>query len=259
MRILGTATLVASLALSSLGCATPFSSGASRLDEIVRTKRLRVGTTGDYAPFSSRETNGEYRGVDIDLARELARSLDAELELVPTSWPDLMQDLERDRFDVAMSGISKDLGRQRKALFSESYYVDGKTPLARCTDRAKYGTLAGIDRPDVRVIVNPGGTNQKFANAQLSRAKVLVHPDNVTVFQEIITGRADVMITDAVEATLQAKRHPELCRTMPRGTLNRSEKAVLLGRDHVLKEYVDAWLAQIRGSGGIEKAFRAHL
>jgi cyclohexadienyl dehydratase len=98
-----------------------------------------------------------------------------------------------------------------------------------------------VDRKAVRVVVNPGGTNEKYVREHLRRAQIEVHADNRTAFDEISAGRADAMITDDVEAELQAFRHPELCRTFP-GTLTRSTKAVFMSRDPALKSAVDAWL-----------------
>ncbi|MEM9314647.1 MAG: gamma subclass chorismate mutase AroQ, partial [Pseudomonadota bacterium] len=128
----------------------------SAFDQILDAAVLRVGTTGDYAPFSQRIEDG-YRGVDIDMAKDLARTLGAELVLVETSWPTLIADLRAGRFDIAMSGVSRTLERARYGAFSEPYHRGGKTPLARCSDRATFSSLNSIDRPGVRVIVNPGG------------------------------------------------------------------------------------------------------
>ncbi len=128
---------------------------ANRLDEVIAHGTLRVGTTGDYKPFSYRD--GErFIGADIELAGLLAKALGVKLELVPTSWPTLMKDFADDRFDIAMSGVSVNLDRQKTALFSLPYLRDGKTPIARCENQARFQTIEQIDQPGVRAIVNPG-------------------------------------------------------------------------------------------------------
>jgi cyclohexadienyl dehydratase len=76
-----------------------------------------------------------------------------------------MKDFEADNFDIAMGGISITLDRQKKGMFSTPIMREGKTPIARCSDKGKYETLAEIDKPGTRVIVNPGGTNERFAKA----------------------------------------------------------------------------------------------
>jgi cyclohexadienyl dehydratase len=232
--------VLATLALVGLSAPTAHAE-ATRLDAVIESHVLRVGTTGDYKPFTYRDpASGELSGIDIEMARSLASALGARVEFVATSWPSLMHDLEAGKFDIAMGGVSVSLERQKTALFSMPYLVDGKAPIARCADAAKYASLAAIDRPEVRVIVNLGGTNQRFADAHLKAAKVTVYPDNVTIFDQIVAGKADVMITDAIETLLQQKLHPGvLCATSADHPFNFSEKAYLLPRDLLWKEFVD--------------------
>ena len=226
----------------------------SRLDDILARGTLRVGSTGDYKPFSYRTANGGFIGLDIALAGDLAASLGVKLQVVPTTWGAMLGDLGNDRFDLAIGGVSVSLERQKKAFFSLPYLRDGKTPIARCEDARKYQSLADIDRPDVRLIVNPGGTNERFARAHAPHATLTVFPDNVTIFDRIVGGEADVMITDAIEARLQQRLHPKLCAIHPEAPFDFSEKAVLLPRDVALKAYVDQWLHQTMESGAFARA-----
>ncbi|NWB91969.1 transporter substrate-binding domain-containing protein [Pseudomonas agarici] len=250
LRALLTAVLLASPAVATAAPTTPApqQQASSRLDQILGQEVLRVGTTGDYKPFSYK-TVERFIGLDIELAEGLASSLGVRLELVPTTWPTLMSDLQADRFDLGISGISVNMERQRLALFSQPYQRDGKTPITLCSRQQAFQTLEQIDRPQVRAIVNPGGTNEKFARANLKQARIVMHEDNVTIFQQIVDGKADLMLTDAVETLLQQKLHPELCAVHPQQPFDFSEKAVLLPRDIVLKQYVDQWLHQDMESG----------
>jgi cyclohexadienyl dehydratase len=231
---------------------------SNRLIQIRETGKLRVGTTGDYAPFSL-DRDGTFTGIDIDLARDLAASLEVELDFVKTSWPTLMEDLENGLYDVGMSGISRNTARQRVGFFTGSYHRGGKTPIARCDDAGELDSLEKIDRTDVRVIVNPGGTNHRFVTNNIKKAQVTVHADNRTIFDEIIRGRADVMITDAIEVTLKSNQHDDLCTTMPGQTLTYLEKAYLMPQDIYLKEFVNTWLELRLRDGTVEKIFNRHL
>lgn len=216
---------------------------SSQLQQIQTRGSLRVGTTGDYKPFSYRATpKSPYIGFDIDMAQALAKQLGVSLELVPTSWPNLMRDLAAGHFDVAMSGVSISTEREKLALFSSPYLRDGKTPIALCDQQQSFQALAQIDQASVRVIVNPGGTNESFARAHLKHAQISVYADNNHIFDQILEGRADVMITDAIEARLQQQLKPALCAIHPESPFNVSYKAYLLPRDAEWKAYVDRWL-----------------
>ena len=228
-------------------------SGGKVLDRVQATRVLRIATTGDYAPFSL-EAGGTLTGADIEQARDLAAHLGARPVFVRTSWPRLLEDLRADRFDVAMSGIGLTPERAALGAFSVAYHDGGKTLLARCEDGDRFDTPAELDRAGNRVIVNPGGTNERYVREHVRQAQVIVHPDNRGVFSEIIAGRADVMVTDDVEAELQARRWPgRLCRTYP-GTLTRGDKRILMARDPALNAAVDTWLRQSIAAGAPARA-----
>ncbi len=218
---------------------------ASRLDAVLAAKVLRVGTTGDYRPFSylNAETK-TYEGIDIDMARSLAKALGVEVEFVQTAWPHLMDDLLAGKFDIAMGGISINFERQKKALFTIPVLVNGKAAAARCADVGKYQSLAAIDRAGVTVITNPGGTNERFDRANLKSATIAVYADNKTIWQQLLDDKANVMITDASETLLWQKEHPGICAIHPEHPFNFAEMAYLLPRDQLWKDFADQWLHQ---------------
>lgn len=212
---------------------------------------LRVGLTGDYAPFSE-ERGGELHGFDVELVREFAAMLGVRVTFVRTTWSRLTEDLAAGRFDFAAGGISVTPERRERADFGPPLLVDGKTPIARCADRGRFATLEEINRPDVRVIVNPGGTNERFARENFPRASLRVFPDNRTIFAEILEGRADVMITDGIEVKLQSSRHPGLCGTRAE-PFTRSEKAWMFPLGAELTSEVAGWLRPRVASGEIAR------
>jgi cyclohexadienyl dehydratase len=242
--------------LLGLLVAAPPGAGAppapSRLDTILADGRLRVGMPGDYAPFAVQDAaTGQWQGLDVDMARAMAAALGVALEPVQTSWRALLPDLLAGRFDIGAGGVSVTLKRQTQAFFSAPILRDGKTPIAPCDQAARFATLADIDRPGVRVIVNPGGTNEAFDRARLHAADIVVFPDNTRIFDELLAGHADLMITDATEARLQHRLHPALCALHPDQPFDFSEKAYLLPRDVALQQWVDQFLHIQRETGAL--------
>ena len=229
------------------------------LDAIRARGLLRVGTTGDYKPFTYRNPDGSYQGADIDMARRLAARLGVMVAFVPTTWAKLADDFAGGRFDVAMGGVTILPVRAAKGDFSTVTYVDGKRPIARCADRDRFTSLAAIDQPGVRVVVNPGASNEAFARAQFPHAQLTVHPDNASVFDEIVAAREDVMVTDGIEVDHQSFIHKELCPTHVAAPFTRLEKAYWLTRDPDLLRLVNEWLAEERASGSWDRTLDAAL
>jgi cyclohexadienyl dehydratase len=231
----------------------------SRLDDIIKRGTLRVGMTGDYLPFTSLDkTTQKFRGFDVDVAEALGKALGVKVEFVQTAWPQMMKDFEADNFDIVMGGVSITLDRQKKGFFSTAIMREGKTPIARCSDKDKYDTISEIDKPGTHVIVNPGGTNERFAKTNIKTAEIRVYNDNVTIFDQIAKGDADVMMTDASETRYQQKLHPGvLCAVHPDQPFDFAEKAYWMQRDVALKDFVDQWLHIAHGDGTWQKIYAA--
>ena len=216
-----------------------------RHTQVMDSGRLRVGTTGDYAPFSYSGDDMSFTGIDIDLALNLAESLNVELIFIKTSWPTLMNDLAAGLFDIAMSGVSIIPARQQHAYFSAPYHVGGKSPITLCSRVNEFSSIEAklINLTSARSSTL-GGTNERFIDAKLRRTKKILHQDNRTIFNEIINGNADLMITDSIEVRLQINMHPELCESMPGETLTSQEKGYMMSKDAALRLAVNQWLEE---------------
>lgn len=244
--------------------ATSYSNITSLLDRIQARGYLKVGTTGDYKPFSYKVTNRTalpatpainttYIGADIDLAQALSNSLGLPrpVEFVPTIWANLTSDIVAQKFDVAMSGVSITLARARKAFFSTAIQRVGKAACVRCADLEKFSSLAKIDTAGVKVAVNPGGTNEAFDRANLKAASIVLVPDNNAVYKAVMDGDADAMISDIIEVELQVRLHPGvLCIVNPNSTFTFEELGYMIERDAAWKQYMDLFVHIQVGGGG---------
>ena len=244
----------AALALLVAASAIASSARAGSIDEVIKSGVLRACTPGDYKPFSFAKPDGTYEGIDIDLMQSLAASLGVKVEYVKTTWANLITDFTANKCDIAVGGISVTLDRQKRVGFSSAYMVNGKTPLVRCADVKRFQTVADIDKADVKVIANPGGSNERFAKANFKTAKLTIHPDNLGIFDEVLKGNADVFVTESAEAIVQQKQKPGLCAVNPDKPLQYGEMAYILPRgDVVTKEYVDQWLHLSKASGEYQR------
>ena len=227
-----------------------------KVAEIVQRDTLLVGTTGDYRPLSFCEPDGTYWGFGIDVAGEIAKSLGVGVKFVKTSWPTLTADVlaEPQTFDLAIGGITITDTRKETMLMSEGYLANGKTILCRASERDRFMSLADIDKPEVRVMVNPGGLNEKFANENLTHATIVVHQKNEEIPTLIAEGAADVMITEITEAPYYVQTDSRLAAPLLDKPFTHGEIGVLMqkGQEDLL-QMVNSRLQKMKSDGTLRR------
>ena len=227
-----------------------------KVAEIVGRGTIFFGTTGDYRPLSFCESDGTYWGFGIDVAGEIAKRLGVGIQFVPTSWPTLTADVQAEpqTFDLAIGGITITDARRETMLMSDGYLANGKTILCRAAEADRYKSLADIDKSEVRVMVNPGGLNEKFANENLTHATVIVHPKNEEIPSLIAEGEADVMITEITEAPWYVQNDVRLAAPLLAAPFTHGEIGVLMskGQDDLLA-LVNGVIAQMKADGTLRR------
>ncbi len=227
----------------------------SRLQQIIQKKEIRIGTSGDYQPFSylNPKTN-KYEGMDIELADKLGQALKAKILFVRFKWPELTPDLLADKFDIAMGGIGRNVERGKIFAYTNSYMTFGTCPLVRKADETKFPDFASINRAGVKVILNQGGINDRHFTPLLNQATILRHNKNEEIAEKVKEGTADVWITDNVEALFWAKQIPGLIAVNPAKTFTVGTKGYMIRQgDQIFLNWLNLWLEQMFLQGEVQK------
>jgi len=148
---------------------------------------LRIGTSGDYAPFSR-----DGAGFDVDVAERMAGDLGYAIEWVAFRWPELEQRVARNDFDVVMSGVT---WRPERALVGH---------LSRAV-AAGGPCLLGAAAPQ-RLAVNRGGFLESWARESFPGADLRTVDDNRSLPDLLARAEVDAIVTDSFE--LAAFRGP---------------------------------------------------
>src|SRR5947199_106380 len=171
---------------------------------------LRVGTSGDYPPFTLARKEG-LTGFDVAVAHRFAHDSGRPLELVRFRWPELAGDLAAGRFDVAMGGITMRPERALVGSFTRPVLETAAVVLVRGEVAP---TTADVDRPTTRLAVNAGGHLEQVARNLFPHA-LLVPSQNGALPELLRDGHADAVLTDDVEADVLAAVLPDASRLGP--------------------------------------------
>lgn len=239
---------------------TSFASGPT-VSRIKENGVLLVGTTGDYRPLSFLEEDGSYWGFDIDLAKAIAEELEVDVRFVQTSWPTLSSDVVAvpQKFDLAISGITITDTRKETMLMSDGYLGNGKTILCRLADADRFKSIEDIDKPEVRVMVNPGGTNEQFVKQNLTHSTVTVHQKNEEIPGLIAEGEADIMVTEITEAPYYVSTDSRLAAPLAGSPFTQSQIGVLMpkGQEDLL-EMIDSLLQRMKEEGTLQSLYEKY-
>jgi cyclohexadienyl dehydratase len=218
---------------------------------------VRVCIWPDYYGISHRNPRtGNLVGIDIELSLEFAKSLGVTLQYVESSFVKLVDDLTRDRCDIAMFGVGVTPQRQQALKFSQPYLRSDIYAVTTRSSRA-VRQWSDIDQPGVRVAVQAGTFMEPVMGAALKRAQmVVIRPPN-TREQELEAGRVDVFMTDYPYSRrlldnadwARLVTSPEVFHPIPYAY------AVKPGDDDWLRQ-VDQFVAQIKRDGRLDAAAR---
>ena len=227
-----------------------------KVAQIEERGTIIFGSTGDYRPLSFREDDGTYWGFGIEVAKEIASRLGVDIAFAPTSWPTLTADVlaQPQTFDLAIGGITITETRKETMLMSEGYLANGKTILCRASEADRYKSLDDIDKPEVTVMVNPGGLNEKFAHEKLTHARIVVHQKNEEIPSLVAEGQADVMITEITEAPYYLQTDTRLAAPLLNAPFTHGEIGVLMqkGQEDLL-QMVNAVIRQMKADGSLRR------
>lgn len=243
---------------------------------------LRVGTSGDYPPFSEAisrvptplpllegsditiprdlptqvapQLDGPlaeptYRGLDIEVAKRFAADTGRTLEFMPFRWPDLGRQLANESFHVAMSGITLRPERAATGLQSRPYLVTSAVTVVREGDSARFRDPAWLDAPEVRIAVNRGGYLERIARREFLTAQIIPIDDNRQLPSLLAMRKVEAVIAERFEALTWKQQGLHVGASLTHDTKGYLAPAGSLD----LITQLDDWLAARERDGWLER------
>jgi len=167
-----------------------------RLERILAAKTLRACIWPDYYGISFRNPKTlQLSGIDVDLARELARELGVEIEFVDSAFATLIDDVLTDRCDLATFAIGITPERRKHLRFTQPHLASDIYGITTRSNR-RVRDWSDIDRPGTLVAVAKGTLHEPIMRQKLRHAELRVLDTPHAREQEVQSGRADVFMTD---------------------------------------------------------------
>lgn len=229
------------------------------LDRVQRSSELRVCIWPDYYGISYRNPKTrQLTGLDIDLSAEFARELGARLHHVDSSFATVIDDLVKDRCDIAMFAVGVLPQREKFLRFSQPYLQSDIYAVTSRSSRV-VRRWEDIDQPGVQVAVQAGTFMEPVMRESLRQANMVVIRPPATREQELEAGRVDVFMTD-YPYSRRLLDNAEWARL-----ISPPQPFQVLPYAYAIRPGDDEWLARVnrfvsdmRQDGRLESAARRH-
>ncbi|WP_339307814.1 ABC transporter substrate-binding protein/permease [Paenibacillus sp. FSL R5-0519] len=160
------------------------------------SKKLVLGTSADFAPYEFHKViNGkdEIVGFDIEIAKEIAKDLGAELVIEDMGFDGLLPSLQSGRVDLVISGMTPTDERKKSIDFSDTYYKSKQVIMVRNVDKDKYPTMAELENAKIGV---QKGSIQETIGQSIPGAKLTALDKISDIVLQLQTKRIDAAIVE---------------------------------------------------------------
>jgi len=153
---------------------------------------LRIGTEGAYPPFNMIDKDGQVVGFDIDIAKALCQRMGVECRFVTQDWDGIIPGLMARKYDAIIASMSITAERQRAVAFSDPYYSNSLSLIARAGAKIDTGKLASYALGAQRATVAADHAIKLIGDD----AKLYDTQENA--YLDLASGRIDVLVTDTL-------------------------------------------------------------
>lgn len=170
---------------------------------------FKIGLDPEFPPMGYRDTEGNYVGFDIDLAKEVAKRLGMEFEAVPINWDAKNMELGTGNIDCIWNGFTM-TGREGDYLWTSPYVTNAQVIVVN--EKSDIKTAA--DLAGKVLALQQGSTAENALNSRAdikdSLANKLFVADNVSALNELKVGGVDAVLVDEVVADYYIAKNPGL-------------------------------------------------
>ena len=227
----------------------------STLNKIVENKVLRVGLDAGYMPFEMTNKQGKIVGFDVDMAKQMAKVMGVELEIVNTAWDGIIPALVTDKFDIIMSGMTLTSQRNLQINFAEPYIVIGQSLLVRKGLEDQIKSYKDLNNEQYTIVSKLGTTGDLAAKKYLSKAKLNLFETESEAALEVVNGKADAMIYDLPFNAIYSSQNPgKLTHLDEPFTYEPLAWGIRKG-DPDFENWLNNFMRQVRGDGTYDKIY----
>ncbi|HID5036783.1 TPA: ABC transporter permease subunit [Staphylococcus aureus] len=224
-------------------------------EKIKERGELRVGLSADYAPMEFEHTvNGktEYAGVDIDLAKKIAKDNNLKLKIVNMSFDSLLGALKTGKIDIIISGMTSTPERKKQVDFSDSYMMTKNIMLVKKDKVNEYKDIKDFNNK--KVGAQKGTEQEKIAQTEIENASITSLSRLPDVILAMKSGKVEGAVVEKPVAEAYLKQNPKLGISNVKFNEEEKDTVIAVPKDSPkLLSQINKTIKEVKDKGLIDK------
>ncbi|HDI1090774.1 TPA: ABC transporter permease subunit [Staphylococcus aureus] len=224
-------------------------------EKIKERGELRVGLSADYAPMKFEHTvNGktEYAGVDIDLAKKIAKDNNLKLKIVNMSFDSLLGALKTGKIDIIISGMTSTPERKKQVDFSDSYMMTKNIMLVKKDKVNEYKDIKDFNNK--KVGAQKGTEQEKIAQTEIENASITSLSRLPDVILALKSGKVEGAVVEKPVAEAYLKQNPKLGISNVKFNEEEKDTVIAVPKDSPkLLSQINKTIKEVKDKGLIDK------
>ncbi|HDJ5158480.1 TPA: ABC transporter permease subunit [Staphylococcus aureus] len=224
-------------------------------EKIKERGELRVGLSADYAPMEFEHTvNGktEYAGVDIDLAKKIAKDNNLKLKIVNMSFDSLLGALKTGKIDIIISGMTSTPERKKQVDFSDSYMMAKNIMLVKKDKVNEYKDIKDFNNK--KVGAQKGTEQEKIAQTEIENASITSLSRLPDVILALKSGKVEGAVVEKPVAEAYLKQNPKLGISNVKFNEEEKDTVIAVPKDSPkLLSQINKTIKEVKDKGLIDK------
>ncbi|CAC6160587.1 TPA: ABC transporter permease subunit [Staphylococcus aureus] len=224
-------------------------------EKIKERGELRVGLSADYAPMEFEHTvNGktEYAGIDIDLAKKIAKDNNLKLKIVNMSFDSLLGALKTGKIDIIISGMTSTPERKKQVDFSDSYMMTKNIMLVKKDKVNEYKDIKDFNNK--KVGAQKGTEQEKIAQTEIENASITSLSRLPDVILALKSGKVEGAVVEKPVAEAYLKQNPKLGISNVKFNEEEKDTVIAVPKDSPkLLSQINKTIKEVKDKGLIDK------
>ncbi|CAC9100583.1 extracellular glutamine-binding protein [Staphylococcus aureus] len=224
-------------------------------EKIKERGELRVGLSADYAPMEFEHTvNGktEYAGVDIDLAKKIAKDNNLKLKIVNMSFDSLLGALKTGKIDIIISGMTSTPERKKQVDFSDSYMMTKNIMLVKKDKVNEYKDIKDFNNK--KVGAQKGTEQEKIAQTEIENSSITSLSRLPDVILALKSGKVEGAVVEKPVAEAYLKQNPKLGISNVKFNEEEKDTVIAVPKDSPkLLSQINKTIKEVKDKGLIDK------